>query len=115
MRRVPWILFVSATLLAVVVSCTKKPTWTPSEVQMLRLQVKQKDAQLAQQQMLIAQQAFQKAMADLQSEADKVEDENGWPRTSVFDPATLTFKPPVPAPTTPPAPIQSSPAGPKKP
>jgi hypothetical protein len=69
-----------------------------SEIQKLRLEVKQKDAQLAQQNLSFAQQAFQQRIADFNAEAQKVEQENGWPSTVKIDPNTLTFSDPPAAP-----------------
>ena len=65
-----------------------------SEIQKLRLEVKQKDAQLAQQTLTMAQQTFNQRIADFNAEAQKVEQENGWPSTLKIDPNTLTFSDP---------------------
>ena len=73
-----------------------------SEIQKLRLEVKQKDAQLAQQNLSFAQQAFQQRIAAFNAEAQKVEQENGWPSTLKIDPNTLMF-------TDPPAPVKGPP------
>jgi hypothetical protein len=67
------------------------PALTPTEVQSLRLQVKQKDAQIAQKEMQEATVKFQGALTDLQNEGKKVVTENKWPDTTVFDPNTLRF------------------------
>jgi hypothetical protein len=72
--------------------------YVPSEVQLLRLQVKQRDALLAQQELLRAQAQYQNALAALNAEADKVKLDNKWPATLTFDPGTVTFnEPPAPA------------------
>jgi hypothetical protein len=64
--------------------------YEPTEVQSLRLQVKQKDTQLAQI-------AFQRALGALYEEASKVKKENNWPNELVINPDTLTFSmPPKP-------------------
>lgn len=63
----------------------------PSEIQSLRLQVKQRDARLAQL-------ASERAMGDLAVECHKVRDDNKWPATVECDFNTLTFidmKPPT--------------------
>jgi hypothetical protein len=64
----------------------------PSEVQMLRLEVKQKTALLAQRDVNDAQTRFNQALTELQDEAKKVEEENSW-KDVQFDPQALTFKP----------------------
>lgn len=63
----------------------------PSEVQRLRLQLKQKDAQLAQKDLYIAQQNFQAAIKLLNDEAAKVKQDNGWPAATGFNADTLQF------------------------
>lgn len=68
--------------------------YKPTELQALKLQVLQKDAQLAQVQLQRAQQAFQGALAALDAEAGKVKVENGWPKDVQFSPDTLTFEVP---------------------
>ena len=75
-------------------------TYTPTEIQTLRLQVKQRDAQLAQQNVLAAQEKFQAILAGLQGYGEAVRVENKWPDTVKFDPNTLSFTDtaqPVPA------------------
>lgn len=69
-----------------------------SEIQTLRLQVKQKDAQIAQQNVFVAQQAFSAAIKALRDEADKVKVENKWPAEVQFSPENLMFVDPVLAP-----------------
>jgi hypothetical protein len=66
--------------------------YAPSEVQLLKLQVRQKDAQLAQ---VAAQQAY----TALLSEAAAVKRENKWDDKVIFNPESLTFTDP-PAPRT---------------
>lgn len=65
--------------------------YVPTELQLLKLQVAQKDAQLAQIQLQRAQQAFQGALAALDAEAGAVKKENRWPDAVQFSPDTLTF------------------------
>jgi len=68
-----------------------------SENQKLRLQVKQKDAQLAQMQLSIAQSGFQKTIDDFNAEVKAIEKENSWPETLQVNPQNLTFsEPPAP-------------------
>ena len=67
-------------------------SYTPSEVQMLRLEVKQKTALLAQRDVNDAQTRFNQALTELQDEAKKVEEENSW-KDAQFNPQDLTFKP----------------------
>jgi hypothetical protein len=78
------------------------PKYNPSEVQTLRLQVKQKDAQLAQLDMQAATERFQVALNGLQQAGEAVRVENKWPDTVKFDPNTLSFNEasaPIVAPT----------------
>ena len=69
-----------------------QPEMNPSEIQMLRLQVKQKTALLAQRDVNDAQTRFNQALTELQDEAKKVEEENKW-TDAQFNPQDLTFKP----------------------
>jgi hypothetical protein len=70
---------------------TPKPL-VPTEIQSLRLQVKQKDALLAKNLLEQAQANFQKSLTALQEEGEKVKTENGW-KDVTFDPNQLTFTP----------------------
>jgi hypothetical protein len=79
----------------------------PTEVQSLRLQVKQKDALLAKQRLEAlqtviqgAQADYQRALQDLTTTADSVKLENGWRADTQFDPNQLTFSPAPPTPPT---------------
>jgi hypothetical protein len=65
-----------------------------SEIQLLRLQVRQKDALLAQQALSQAQANFQNAMSALTAEASKVKEENKWDAKVQFDAGTLQFSDP---------------------
>lgn len=76
-------------------------TYRPTEIQALKLQVLQKDAQLAQVQLQRAQQAFQGALAALDAEAGAVKKANNWPADVQFSPDTLTFVAPQLPPATP--------------
>jgi hypothetical protein len=68
-----------------------------SEVQKQRLQLKQKDAQIAQLQLSIANSTFQQSIAAFNAEVKSIEEENKWPDTLQIDPNTMTFKePPAP-------------------
>lgn len=80
--------------------------YQPSEVQLLRLQLRLKDAQLAQVALQRAQAQFQGALAVLDEESGKVKRDNGWPATVQFSPESLTFTdPPTQAAPTPAAPV----------
>jgi len=69
----------------------------PTELQMAKLQLKQRDA-------IDANRARNQALAALQQYAVEVEKENGWPSTLLVDYDKLTFtEPPKP---TPPAPAE---------
>lgn len=70
--------------------------YTPSDIQFLRLQVKQRDAQLAQRDLQAAQQKFQQAILDLTQEAERVKLENKWDAKTQFDPNNLVFSAPPP-------------------
>jgi hypothetical protein len=88
------IIFLVAAILA---HGQASPELKPSEVQMLRLEVKQKTALLAQRDVNDAQTRFNQALTELQDEAKKVEEENKW-TDAQFNPQDLTFKPmPKPA------------------
>ena len=67
-----------------------------SEVQLLKLQVVQKDAMLLKVQMQDIQRQFQEKVSDLMSTAQKFKLENGWPPDTQFNPDTLTFSAPLP-------------------
>jgi hypothetical protein len=72
--------------------------YAPSEVQSLRLQVRQKDAQIAQNALEKAQLRFQQTLVDLQAEAERIKTENKWPKDTQFDPNNLVFnEPPTPS------------------
>lgn len=77
------------------------PSYKPSEVQLLRLQVKQRDGWLAQRDMIEAQRRYQQAVAALLAEGETVRKENGWPDALKFDPDKIEFAVP-PVRTTPP-------------
>jgi len=70
--------------------------YAPTEVQSLRLQVRQKDALLAKATLEQAQRAFQQALTDLTTEGERVKTEQGWPHDTQFNPNDLTYSaPPV--------------------
>lgn len=69
-----------------------------SEVQRYRLQLKQKDAQIAQMNVSIANSNFQQSIAAFNAEVKSIEQENKWPDTLQIDPNTMTFKEPPPPP-----------------
>jgi len=67
-----------------------------TEVQLLKLQVQQKDAQLLQAQLQNIQRQFQEKVTDLMSTAQKIKLENGWSPDTKFDPDKLLFSAPDP-------------------
>jgi Tfp pilus assembly protein PilO len=76
----------------------KPKVYEPTEVQNLRLQLRQKDAQ-------IALQRFQATVQDMNTEAEKIKKENSWPADLKFNGDTLKFEmPTLPLPSPAPAP-----------
>jgi len=65
-----------------------------TEIQQLKLQVQQKDAQLLQAQLQQIQRQFQEKVSELMSTAQKIKLENGWPPDTTFDPDKLLFSAP---------------------
>jgi hypothetical protein len=94
--------------LAIRAQLSKPKVFQPSETQVLRLQLRQKDAIIAQKDMQVVQQRFQDALNALNAEADKVKAENRWPKDVKFSPDTLTFDMPklTPVPSPAPTPTQ---------
>src|ERR1700720_34429 len=91
--KVDWIL-VSTILMIIVMAIVgiciaaradEKKGYDITETQKLRLEVKQKDAQIAQMQMQAANNAFQKSIADFNAESKAIQKENGWPDTVHLD------------------------------
>ena len=87
---------------AMVLYGQEKPKYQPTEVQSLRLQVRQKDALLAKERLEALQAAvqtqqktFQDALKALTDESDVVKKEQGWPKETVFEPNNLTFTEPA--------------------
>lgn len=92
---------------------------TPTEVELLRLQVKQRDAELAQVTLAQAQANFQKAVADFNAEVDATKKAHDWPADVQVDPAALRQRqikfvqaPAVPPPIKAPVPKPLVPAAP---
>ena len=75
----------------------------PSEVQSLRLQVKIKDAQLAQKESAEAQQKLQSAIQSVNQEVESIKTENKWPAGVNYNFQTQTFTAPPPPPAEKPA------------
>ena len=75
----------------------KPPSYTPSETQKLKLELKHKDAEIANILLRDAQARYQTAIAALQNEGTVVIKENKWPDDLLFDAESLTFttKPPA--------------------
>ena len=68
--------------------------YQPTEIQLLKLQVKQRDAQLAQRDLQTAQTKFQQSILDLTNEAEVIKKENKWDEKVTFDPNTISFSEP---------------------
>lgn len=66
-------------------------TYKPTEVQQLRLQVKQRDAWLAQRDAIEAQRRYQQAVGELNALGEAIRMENGWPESVVFNPDKVEF------------------------
>jgi len=94
MRKLLIILLFVGTGICIAQDKKAAPTYKPSEIQLLRLQVKQKDAQLAFLAVQQAQATFNQRIQDLTSEADKIKLENGWDAKVTFDGNTLIFAEP---------------------
>lgn len=74
--------------------------YLPTEVQKLRLQVKHKDAEIAQFGVQVAQQRYQAFLNALQEEGERIKTENHWNLDVQFDANAMTFRdPPAIAPT----------------
>jgi hypothetical protein len=87
-----------------IVSCQTKPApLAPSESETLKLQVKQKDAQIKRQALNQANAEFQAAYAALMDEANAVKKDHKWPVETLFDPDKLQF-------SAPPKPVANPPA-----
>ena len=65
--------------------------YQPNEIQSYRLQLKFKDAQLAQRDLALAQLNFNVAVNLLNAEGDKIRIENKWPEEVKFDADKLQF------------------------
>src|ERR1700739_1879914 len=101
---VAWPLWLSLAAVVVVLAQDKPPAppkYGPHEVQSLRLQLKHKDAELAQIALQTAQAAFQRAMSDLTEEGKRVKTENKWPEDVQFSPNDMSFSEPAPPPAKP--------------
>lgn len=68
--------------------------YKPTEIQLLRLQVKQRDMMLAQRDYIDAQRRYGATGQALFAEAETVKRENGWPETVTLDADKLEFKAP---------------------
>src|SRR5882724_8201041 len=65
--------------------------YNPTEVQQLKLQLKQRDAQLAQVALREAQSNFQQKVKDLMEEGVAIRNEQGWPESVQLNPDALSF------------------------
>jgi hypothetical protein len=102
-RTISYIFAVAVVVIALMllwasrtISAQEKPKYTPTEVQLLRLQVIQKDAFLLKAQMQDLQRQFGDKVGDLQRTAEKIKLEQGWPPETSFDMDKLTFSAPPP-------------------
>lgn len=77
-----------------------------TETEQLKLQLKQKDAIIAQIDLNTAQRQMQDAMAAINAEAEVVKKAHGWDESVLFNTTSLTFvdPPKPPTPTQKPAP-----------
>lgn len=109
-NRVLLVLLVMGTVSIVALAQTpEKQSYDLSEVQKLRLELKQKEAQMAQQtvsfsqaQSQQAQAQFEQAVAEMNKEIKSIEKENSWPDNLVVD-KNFQFKDPPAKPATTPA------------
>ena len=62
-----------------------------SEIEHLKLQVKQKDAQIAQIYYMQSQQKYNDAVQELYKECTSIRDQHNWPATVTCKPEDLTF------------------------
>lgn len=92
---------------------SKTPEYKPNETQMLRLQLKQSQAQTKRLVLAQAQADFNAAYGALMDEANAVKKENKWPADTLVDPDKLQFTAPPKA--LPPAPIAPTPNAPSLP
>jgi len=107
-----WSIAVVAVAAGTIIAQTPTPPpskYQPTEVQNLRLKVKQQDliiasknAQELQKALQDAQKDAQTKYADLMKEADTVKTEQKWPANLIFNPDQLSFTEPPPAPAAPP-------------
>jgi hypothetical protein len=114
-RTVLLIVALGTLIGAGIVSCQTKPAaLTPTELETLKLQVKQKDAQLKRQAFNQAQAEFQAAYGALMDEANAVKKDHKWPVETLFDPDKLQFSQPPATPPAQPQPQGAAPAPAKK-
>lgn len=95
MKLILWLAAAAAVTFAAP-QAANAPKYEPNENQTLRLQLKHKDAELALVQAQIAQARYNQAIADLNTEGEKVKKENNWPDETIFDNDKLRFKAPPP-------------------
>jgi len=101
-RYILLLTILSVLCLAVLAFGQEKPKeYKPTEIQLLKLQNKQKDAVIAKQQRDALQEAlhtadehFQNALKALNDEAEKVKTEQGWPKELQFSPNDLSYTEP---------------------
>src|SRR6266436_1060530 len=99
-RRYPMrpkiIITLIALLVGMVVAAIGTETskeYKPTELQQLKLQVRQKDAQLAQVALREAQSNFQQKVKELMEEGVAIQKANSWPDNVTLNADTLQFSP----------------------
>lgn len=76
---------------SVAIAEDKPKKYEASEIEHLRLQIKQKDAQIAQIYFMQSQQKYNEAVQDLYRECTAIRDQHKWPETVTCKPEDLTF------------------------
>lgn len=118
MKRIVAIaVLIFAVLGGLLLSCSASGKYEPTEIEKLKLQVDQKDAIIAFQNMQAIQKQYQdqqgiynKAVAALSQTVNDIRKAHGWSDKVTFNMQTLTFEPPAPAPP----PEKKKPEAPKK-
>ena len=85
------VLFLTCSMELVGIAEDKSKKYEPTEVENLRLQVKQRDAQMAQIYFVQFQQKYNDAVQELYKECTSVRDHHNWPTTVTCKPEDLTF------------------------
>lgn len=96
-----------AWMLAGALDAQAPPQYKTTETQHLRLQVKQRDAWLAQRDAIEAQRRYQQAVGELNALGEEIRKENGWPETVIFDADRIEYTEPPRGAQRPGAPTQT--------